>query len=81
MRVGKKTAGVGWVVAMDKQRRETKQMTRLLSGYDPYVYSQWASIPLQGLDRYVLAVKAILDPHCKLEPSIGIISPVVYLCG
>ena len=48
--------------------------------YDVNMHPQRANIPLQGLDKHVLTVGAIiLVPTAKLEPSIGAISPVMDL--
>ena len=41
-----------------------------------HMYPQWANNPPQGLDRYVLTVRAI---SVDLEPAIDTISPVMNL--
>ena len=63
--VGGKGTGVGWVVAKDKTAKNGKDC-RVLRGYDVHIYPQSANIPLQGINRCVLTVKAISDPHRQI---------------
>ena len=44
-----------------------------------YMCPERANIPLQDLDRHALTVGAISGLHSQMEPSLGVISPVVDL--
>ena len=74
-------ASCGWVVAKAKTKKQDDTNSRVYSGHDGHMYPQRANTPLQGLHRYALTVGAISGRTTKLEPSIGIISPVVDLHG
>ena len=44
-----------------------------------HMYSQWAIISLQGLDRYVATDNQYQVLTAKLDPSTGTVSPAVNL--
>ena len=52
---------------------------RVYGSNDVHMCPQWASIPLQGLDRCILTVITMSSPCSHLDFSIGTISPVVSL--
>ena len=55
---------VGWVVATAKIKKWDDGNGRVQSGQYVHMYSQWANIPLQGLDGHALTIEAISSPHC-----------------
>ena len=52
-----------WVVATAKAKKRDDTNGRIKSGYDIHMYPQWLNNPLQGLNRHVLTVRAILGHH------------------
>ena len=66
MGMGGKGLTVGWVVATAKSKNGTTQIAELRVAMMS-TYSQWVNIPLQGLDRHVLTLGAILGLHCQIR--------------
>ena len=56
-----------WVVATAKAKKRDDTNGRITSGYDIHMYPQWVSNPLQGLNRHVLIVRAILGHHSQFR--------------
>ena len=67
MEVGGKDAGVDQVEATAKTKKQDHVNGSVQSGYDVYMYPQWASSPLQGLDIHVLTVGVISGLHCQFN--------------
>ena len=57
--MGEKGLTVGWVVATAKSKNGTTQIAEFRVAMIS-TYPQWVNIPLQGLDRHVLTVGAII---------------------
>ena len=73
----------GWWQQL-KQRSWTTQMGEFrvaMMSTCCYPRAQWANISLQGLERRILTMGAVLGPSSDLELAIGTISPIMSLQG
>ena len=58
---------MGWVVAKAKTKKQDNTMIEFrVATYDVHMHPQRANIPLQGLDRHVLAEGVISGPYCQI---------------